>query len=62
MKTSNIEKNHENFLLDNLIKEFYTTKSPHLLLTKTFRHIEDNSIILHHPMVENDNAKSCKIS
>ena len=30
------------------------------MITKTFRHIEDNLIILHCPMVENDNAKSCK--
>ena len=61
LKTSKIEKNHDDFLLDNLIEEFYTKKSPHLLITKTFCHIEDNSIILHHPMVENDNTRSCKI-
>ena len=28
IKMSNIEKNHDDFILDNLAKEYYTTKSP----------------------------------
>ena len=55
-------KNHDNFILDKLVKEFYTTKSPHLLITKSFHHIEDNSIILHYPIVENGNTRNRKIS
>ena len=62
IKMSNIEKNYDNVILDNLAKEYYTTKSPHLLITKSFHHIEDNSIILHYPIVENGNTRNRKIS
>ena len=63
-KIENVQylKNTGDFLLNTLAKEFYTTKSPHILITKTFRHIEENSIILHHPVVRNDNSRSRKIS
>ena len=59
---ANIEKNHDDFILDNLAKEYYTTKSPHLLITKSFHHIQENSIILHYPIVENGSSRNRKIS
>ena len=62
MKMSSFEKIQDDFLLDTLNKELYTTKSPHVLITRTFRHIEQNSIILHRPVVENENSRSRKIS
>ena len=50
---SSVEKIQDDFLLDTLIKEFYTTKKPpHILITRTFHHIKENSIILHHPVVK----------
>ena len=62
MKMSSSEKIQDDFLLDTLNKELYTTKSPHILITRTFCHIEQNSIILHHPVVENENSRSRNIS
>ena len=59
---TNVEKIQDDFLLDTLIKEFNTTQSPQILITKIFRHIEENSIILHHPVVENENSRSRNIS
>ena len=62
MKISSFEKIQDDFLLDMLNKELYTTKSPHILVTRTFCHIKQNSIILHHPVVENENSRSRNIS
>ena len=52
------EEIHDNFNLDNMLKEFYTTKSPKILITQTFCHIQENSIILECPVVENEQKKS----
>ena len=52
------EEMHDDFLLDNMLKEFYTTKSPHILITQTICHIQENSIILECAVVENEQKKS----
>ena len=52
------EEMHDDFFQDNMAKEFYTTKSPHILITRTFRHIKENSIILQCPVVENEQKNS----
>ena len=62
MKMSSFEKIQDELLLDTLNKELYAKKSPHILITRTFRHIDQNSIILHHPVVGNENSRSRKIS
>ena len=58
MKMSLKEEMHDDFFQDNMAKEFYTTKSPHILITRTFRHIQENSIILECPVVENEQKNS----
>ena len=58
MKMSLKEEMHDDFFQDNMAKEFYTTKSPHILITRTFRHIKENSIILECPVVENEQKNS----
>ena len=62
LKMSNLEKIQNDFQLDTFIKELFTTKSPHILITRTFSHIEENSIILHCSVLDNDNSHSRKIS
>ena len=49
---------HDDFFQDNMEKEFYTTKSPHILITRTFCNIRENSIILECPFVENEQKNS----
>ena len=46
-KESDYLQDYHNILLDNLLKEFYTTKSPHLIISRQyFFQIKRNSIML----------------
>ena len=52
---------HDTFLLHNEVKEFYETKSPHILMTKNLKSIERNSIIFQNHFVNNQGKKDRKI-
>lgn len=50
-KEKNYVQNYNDLLVDNLIKEFHTTKSPHLVINnKWFTKIKHNVIMLKSPM------------
>ena len=61
-KLSTDKKIYASVLIYNELKEFCTTKSPHILITRTFYRINVISIIRECPSIENDtnnNRKSC---